>query len=95
MTHQADAPSVKGNALLKKMEYPATQKGGINMNRNVGNIDRVVRLVIAIIFIVANVAGWVNGISGLILAVIAGMLLSSVASAHCPLYVKLGIKKTI
>ena len=65
------------------------------MDRNVGTIDRVVRLVVAILFIVANVAGWVEGIAGLVLAVIAGMLLSRVASGHCPLYVKLGIKKTI
>ena len=62
------------------------------MERNVGTIDRVVRLVAAILFIVANVLGWVTGIAGLVLA---GMLLSSVASGHCPLYAKLGIKKTI
>ena len=65
------------------------------MDRNVGTIDRVIRFVIAILFIVANVAGWVNGITGLVLAVLAGMLLSSVASGYCPLYAKLGIKKTI
>ena len=65
------------------------------MDRNVGTIDRIVRLVLAVLFIVANIAGWVKGIVGLILAVLAGMLLSSVASGHCPLYVKLGIKKTI
>jgi len=39
--------------------------------------------------------GWVTGIAGLALAVVAGMLLSSVASGHCPLYAKMGIKKTI
>jgi hypothetical protein len=65
------------------------------MDRNIGTIDRIIRLVIAICFIVANVAGWANGIAGLVLAVIAGMLLSSVISRHCPLYGKLGIKKTI
>jgi hypothetical protein len=65
------------------------------MERNVGTIDRVVRLVIAILFIAANVAGWVTGLAGLVLAVLAGMLLSSVVSGHCPLYVRLGIKKTI
>ena len=65
------------------------------MERNVGTIDRVVRLVVAILFIVANVAGWVKDIAGLVLAVLAGMLLSSVVSGHCPLYVRLGIKKTI
>ena len=65
------------------------------MERNVGTIDRVVRFVVAVLFIVANVMGWVKGIAGLVLAVFAGMLLSSVASGHCPLYAKLGIKKTI
>jgi hypothetical protein len=65
------------------------------MERNVGKIDRAIRLVIAILFIVANIAGWVNGIAGLVLAVIAGMLLSSVISGHCPLYGKMGIKKTM
>ena len=65
------------------------------MERNMGTIDRIVQLVVAILFVVANVTGWVTGIVGLVLAVIAGMLLSSVVSGHCPLYVKLGIKKTI
>jgi len=65
------------------------------MGRNIGTIDRIVRLVIAILFIVANIAGWVEGVVGLILAVFAGMLLSSVISGHCPLYVMLGIKKTV
>jgi hypothetical protein len=51
--------------------------------------------VVSVLFIAANVAGWVTGITGLVLAVLAGMLLSSVASGHCPLYAKLGIKKTI
>lgn len=69
--------------------------GRINMERNVGKIDRIVRFVAALLFIVANVMGWLTGIAGLVLAVIAGMLLSSVVSGYCPLYVKLGIKKTI
>jgi hypothetical protein len=65
------------------------------MERNVGTLDRVVRLVAAILFITANVAGWVAGTAGLVLAVFAGMFLSSVVSGYCPLYAKLGIKKTI
>lgn len=65
------------------------------MDRNVGTIDRIVRLIIAVLFIIANIAGWISGIAGLVLAVLAGMLLSSVVSGHCPLYGKLGIKKTI
>jgi hypothetical protein len=64
------------------------------MERNVGTIDRIIRLVVAILFIAANVMGWITGVAGLVLAVLAGMLLSSVISGHCPLYVMLGIRKT-
>lgn len=64
------------------------------MERNVGTIDRIARLVLAIFFIVANIVGWVTGIIGLVLAVLAGMLLSSVLSGHCPLYALIGVKKT-
>ncbi len=38
---------------------------------------------------------WTTGITGLVLAVLAGMLLSSVVSGHCPLYVRLGIKRSM
>jgi hypothetical protein len=65
------------------------------MERNIGPIDRIIRLALAIIFIVADAAGWMTGITGLVFAVVAGMLLSSVASGHCPLYARLGIKKTV
>lgn len=65
------------------------------MEQNVGTIDRGIRLVVAILFIIANVANWVTGIAGLVLAVLAGMLISSAISGQCPLYVMLGIKKTI
>ena len=64
------------------------------MERNVGINDRIVRLVVAVLFIVVNVNEWVTDSVGLVLAVLAGMLLSSVISGYCPLYAKLGIKKT-
>jgi hypothetical protein len=61
------------------------------MEKNVGLIDKVVRLIVALAIIVAYLLGWISGIVGLILAVASGMLLSSVMSGHCPLYVKLGV----
>jgi len=64
------------------------------MKQNVGTIDRIIRLVIAVLLIVAVIAGWIGGIAGVVLCVLAGMLLSSVISGHCPLYGKLGIRKT-
>lgn len=65
------------------------------MERNIGPIDRIIRIVLSITFIVANVMEWTTGITGLVLAVLAGMLLSSVVSGHCPLYVRLGIKRSM
>jgi len=70
-------------------------RGGMHMEQNVGTLDRIGRFVVAILLIVGNVTGWVTGIVGLVLAVLAGMLLSSVLSGYCPLYAMLGIKKTI
>lgn len=64
------------------------------MEPNVGPIDRIARLVIAVLFIVAVIADWIGGIAGVVLCVIAGMLLSSVVSGYCLLYVKLGLKKS-
>lgn len=61
------------------------------MEINVGLIDKAVRVIVALAIIIANVVGWVSGIVGLILAVGSGMLLSSVMSGHCPLYLKLGV----
>ncbi|MEA3471657.1 MAG: DUF2892 domain-containing protein [Thermodesulfobacteriota bacterium] len=61
------------------------------MEKNVGSVDRIIRVVVALAIIIAHVIGWISGIVGLILAVGSGMLLSSVMSGHCPLYAKLGI----
>jgi ABC-type antimicrobial peptide transport system permease subunit len=61
------------------------------MEKNVGTVDKVVRGIVALAIIIAYILGWISGIVGLVLAVGSGMLLSSVMSGHCPLYVKLGV----
>lgn len=61
------------------------------MEKNVGTIDKGVRFAIALAIIVAHLVGLISGIVGLVLAVGSGMLLSSVMSGHCPLYVNLGV----
>jgi len=60
-----------------------------------GNIDRLTRLVVATIFVIANVVGWVTDISGIVLAVLAGMLISSVQQDTAHSMQRLRIKKTI
>jgi hypothetical protein len=61
------------------------------MEKNVGTVDKGVRLIVALAIIIAYLLGWISGIVGLILAVGSGMLLSSVMSGHCTLYAKLGV----
>ena len=61
------------------------------MEKNVGTVDKGVRVIVALAIIIAHLLGWISGVVGLVLAVGSGMLLSSVMSGHCPLYAKLGV----
>ena len=60
------------------------------MEPNEGILDRIIRTVVALAIIIIYIAGWIDGLAGLLL-LISGMLLSSVISGYCPLYVPLGI----
>ena len=60
------------------------------MEPNEGTLDRVIRVIIAAAIIVVYAAGWIDGLAGLLL-VISGMLLASVITGYCPLYVPFGI----
>lgn len=61
------------------------------MEKNVGIIDRVVRLLIVVITAVAFLKGWLKGKKGLLIMMAGTSLISSVASGYCPLYEQLGI----
>lgn len=60
------------------------------MEQNVGFEDRMLRLGFGLVVVLAYLLGLLKGKAGLLL-VVAGALLSSVASGHCPLYEQLGI----
>ena len=61
------------------------------MEKNVGMIDKVIRIIVALLIIAAYLWGMLPGIAGLLL-VISGMLISSVVSGYCPLYTMIGVK---
>ncbi len=61
------------------------------MEKNVGVIDKVIRIIVALLIIAAYLWGMLPGIAGLLL-VVSGSLLSSVMSGYCPLYTMLGWK---
>lgn len=61
------------------------------MNRNVGTVDRAVRVVVGVAALVwAFVTGVTSGL-GLVLVVLAVVLIGTAAMGFCPLYRLLGI----
>jgi len=61
------------------------------MEKNVGMIDKAIRIIVALLIIAAYLWGMLPGIAGLLL-VVSGSLLSSVMSGYCPLYTMIGWK---
>jgi hypothetical protein len=61
------------------------------MKRNVGIIDRVVRLLIAVVLIGLYLTHVVNGTLALVLIVLAAVLLLTALIRFCPLYLPFGI----
>lgn len=56
------------------------------MKKNMGNTDRVLRLVLAALFVVFFLNGIVTGIWGIILLVLAGIFVLTSFVGFCPLY---------
>jgi hypothetical protein len=69
------------------------------MKKNMGNIDRGIRLLIALLITGLYFSGILSGTLGLVLMVVAGLFVFTSFVAICPLYSLLGfntcgIKKT-
>lgn len=56
------------------------------MKRNMSNLDRIIRVVIASVFAYLYFGGIVTGTLGIILLVLAGVFLLTALVAFCPLY---------
>ena len=61
------------------------------MKSNVGTIDKVIRISLAVAFNVLFFTGTVTGTLGLVLLVLGGVLLSTSVIGFCPVYTLLGI----
>lgn len=61
------------------------------MKKNVGNADRIIRIIIAILFAVLYFTNVVSGTTGIILLVLAGVLLVTALVVSCGLYTLFGI----
>ena len=56
------------------------------MPKNVGTIDRVVRLLFAVVVAVLYFGGFISGTVALILGILAAVLLATSIVGFCPIY---------
>lgn len=63
----------------------------IHMKKNMGNLDRIIRTLLALVAIYLYVAGIVSGTVGVVLIVLAGVFLFTSIVSFCPLYTLVGL----
>ena len=61
------------------------------MKKNMGTIDKVIRILVAVIFAVLYLTHVVSGTLGIILLVLAGIFVLTSLLSFCPLYLPFGI----
>lgn len=61
------------------------------MKKNVGNIDKVIRIVLAIIFGVLYFTGTLTGTLGLVLVILGGVFVLTSLVGVCPIYSIVGL----
>lgn len=57
------------------------------MKRNMSNLDRIIRVIVAVIFAYLYFSGIVSGTLGIILIVLAAIFLLTSLISFCPLYI--------
>ncbi len=60
------------------------------MKKNLGNLDRVIRVLIEVVFAILYFTGVVPGIPGIILLIVGGIFVLTSIVSFCPIYWSLG-----
>jgi len=61
------------------------------MKKNMGSPDRIIRVILAIVFVVLYSTGTVTGTLGIVLLVLAGIFILTSLVGMCPLYAIVGM----
>jgi Protein of unknown function (DUF2892) len=61
------------------------------MKKNMGTIDRTIRLIVAIVFAVLYFTNIVSGTIGLVLVILGAVFVLTSLVSFCPLYLPFGI----
>ncbi|MBK7710954.1 MAG: DUF2892 domain-containing protein [Bacteroidales bacterium] len=64
------------------------------MKKNLGNVDRILRIAFAVVVAILFFTKVISGLSGIILLVVAGVLALTSFVSFCPIYWALGWKST-
>ena len=63
----------------------------MNMKRNMGTLDRVIRILVAVLFAILVFTGVISGAAAFILGILAAVFVITAAIGFCPLYLPFGI----
>jgi len=61
------------------------------MKKNMGTIDKIIRLALALVVIALYVSGTIEGTLGIVLLVVAGVFALTSFMSFCPLYTLIGL----
>ncbi|MBA4240594.1 MAG: DUF2892 domain-containing protein [Sphingobacteriaceae bacterium] len=61
------------------------------MKKNMGNIDKIIRILVAIVIAVLFFTNVISGTLGIVLLVLAGVFVLTSLISFCPLYTLVGI----
>ena len=61
------------------------------MKKNMGTIDKIVRIVLALVVVILYFTNVVSGVLGIVLLVVAGIFVLTSLFSFCPLYLPFGI----
>lgn len=62
------------------------------MKANLSSLDRVIRVIAAIVFVILYATGVVSGTWGIVLLVVGGVFILTSLVSFCPIYYALGLK---
>jgi hypothetical protein len=61
------------------------------MKKNVGNADKIVRILVAVVFAILYFTNVVTGVPGIILLILGGVFVLTSLVSFCPLYLPFGL----
>ena len=61
------------------------------MKKNVGNIDKVIRIILAVVIVILALTHVISGILAVIMLILAGIFVLTTMISFCPIWWALGI----